>query len=204
MDSPPPHSGRSDLSNPELLLCDFLWEHTVMTRCLADEAYPLHMNVRYSHGLSLRQLHSTLERMTERGLVTVSAPFADAESSVTLTPHGGEQWSLERNPDWERFIFEQGNIADNRTTIVAANESLGRHYIGARIAAGIEIQAGPIKVRRNVSLAVLPWKTFCGVTVLRFARYPTDCRYVHWDIYSQNRTWWTTLAELSTLPENMR
>lgn len=199
MESPPQRSGRSDLSDPELLLCDFLWEHTVMTRCLADDVYPLHMNVGYSHGLPGTQLHTVLNRMMDRGIVTASSGLANADSSVTLTAFGGARWELERNPRWDCFISERGNIADNRLTVVAPNERLGRHYIGARIAADIEVQTGPIAVRRYINLNLLPWRHFKDLTVLRFARYPTGSRHPQWDVYYERRSWWTTLAELSTL-----
>lgn len=199
MESPPQRSGRSDLSDPELLLCDFLWEHTVMTRCLADDVYPLHMNVGNSHGLTGTQLHTVLNRMMDRGIVTASSGLANADSSVTLTASGGARWELERNPRWDCFISERGNIADNRLTVVAPNERLGRHYIGARIAADIEVQTGPIAVRRYINLNLLPWRHFKDLTVLRFARYPTGFRHPQWDVYYERRSWWTTLAELSTL-----
>lgn len=202
METPPQRSGRSDLSDPELLLCDFLWEHTVMTRCLSDDVYPLHMNVGYSHCLTRAQLHATLSCMVDRGIVTASAAFADADSSVTLTASGGLQWELERDPQWDCFISQRGNIADNRLTVVAPREWLGRHYIGARVAADIEVQAGAIAVRRRVNLNLLPWRHFKDLTVLRFACYPSGFGNPQWDIYHERRSWWTTLAELASFNEN--
>ncbi|MCD0459983.1 hypothetical protein [Roseiconus lacunae] len=201
MDTPPERTGLSGLSESELLLCDFLWEHTVMTRCLEDDVYPLHMNVGYSHGLTRQQLVATLTAMVERDLATVDGNLTDSNSSVTLTETGGSQWEMERNPLWDCFISQRGNIADNRMTVVAPDERLGRHYIGARIAADIEIQSGPIRVRRSVNLRLLPWRLFDGLTVLRFACYPTSLRYAHWDIYNERRIWWSTLAELKELIE---
>ncbi|WDQ17356.1 hypothetical protein [Rhodopirellula sp. P2] len=170
-----------------------------MTRCLASEVYPLHMNVGYSHGLTDSQLHATLLRMQMRGLIGISSALDDAESSVTLTPAGGEQWSLERAPVWDRFIFENGSLSGERLTVVAANESIGRRYIGSRIAAGIKVQAGPIRVRRGVSASLIPWKRFQNLVVLRLDCDPPTNRPVDWDVYESMRTWWTSLAELSTL-----
>lgn len=171
-----------------------------MTRCLASEVYPLHMNFGYSHGLTGHQLQVTLDRMKRRGLITISSEADDAESAVTLTPVGGDQWSLERAPVWDRFIFENGSLSGERFTVVAANESISRRYIGSRIAAGIEVQAGPIGVRRGVSLSLIPWKRFQNMVVLRLARERSTNRHVDWDVYESMRTWWTSLAELSKLP----
>ncbi|MCC9642292.1 hypothetical protein LOC71_08400 [Rhodopirellula sp. JC740] len=78
-------------SDAELLLCEFLWQHTVMTRGLSSEVYLFHMNVGYSHGLTGPQLHATLHRMHEREFIAISSDVDDAESSVTLTPLGREQ-----------------------------------------------------------------------------------------------------------------
>tara|TARA_A100001391_G_scaffold172053_1_gene133535 strand:+ start:1156 stop:1584 length:429 start_codon:yes stop_codon:yes gene_type:complete len=140
--------------------------------------------------------------MMDRGIVTASTAFSDADSSVTLTATGGSQWELERNPKWDSFISQRDNFADNRLTVVAPSERLGRYYIGARIAADIEIQAGPIAVRRNVNLNLLPWRHFKDLTVLRFACYPTGFGNPQWDMYYEHRSWWTTLAELASLNEN--
>lgn len=201
MDAPPERTGLSGLSDSELLLCDFLWEHTVMTRCLQDDVYPLHMNVGYSHGLTRRQLFATLAAMVERDLAIVNGNLVDNNSSVTLTEAGGLQWELERKPPWDRFVSQRGNFADNRLTVVAPDERLGRHYIGARIAADIEIQTGPIRVRRLGNLRLIPWRLFDNLTVLRFARHPTSLRHAYWDIYNDRRIWWSTLAELTDLSE---
>ena len=199
MDAPPERTGFSGLSDSELLLCDFLWEHTVLTRSREDDVYPLHMNVGYSHGLTRQQLFATLSAMVERKLVCIEGDLADNGSSVTLTEAGGSQWELEREPPWDRFISQRGNFADNRLAVFALDERIGRLYIGARIAADIEIQSGPIRVRRSVSLRLIPWRLFDNLTVLRFARHPTWLRYAHWDVYNQGRSWWSTLAELSDL-----
>ncbi|EMI24136.1 hypothetical protein RESH_05257 [Rhodopirellula europaea SH398] len=82
------------------------------------------MNVGYSHGLTDHQLQVMLDRMKRRGLIAISSEADDAESSVTLTPAGGDQWSLERAPVWDRFIFENGSLSGERLTVVAANESM--------------------------------------------------------------------------------
>ncbi|MDM4019607.1 hypothetical protein, partial [Roseiconus lacunae] len=96
-----------------------------MTRCLEDDVYPLHMNVGYSHGLTRQQLVATLTAMVERDLATVDGSLTDSNSSVTLTETGGSQWEMERNPLWDCFISQRGNVADNRMTVVAPDERLG-------------------------------------------------------------------------------
>ncbi len=204
METPPQRSGRSDLSDSELLLCDFLWKHSVRVRHLSDDVYPLHMNVRYSHGLNQTQLLTVLKRMLDRRFIAVSAHLADDQSFVTLTASGGARWELERNPRWDHFVSQRGNLADNRLTVIAPSERLGRHYIGARIASDIEVQTGPIAVRRHVDLNLIPWRRFENLTVLRFSCYPTGSKHPLWDLYDERRLWWTTLAELSTLSEKLQ
>ncbi|MCC9642291.1 hypothetical protein LOC71_08395 [Rhodopirellula sp. JC740] len=84
--------------------------------------------------------------------------------------------------------------------VLAANESIGRRYIGSRIAAGIEVQADPIRVRRGVSASLIPWKRSQNMVMLRLdCDQPTNCHF-DWDVYESMRTWWTLLAGLSRLP----
>jgi hypothetical protein len=66
MDILPRRSGVTELSDDEFLLFDLLFTVGVENAFLRQQAYPVHMNLRYTHGLDDGQLEGTVQSLQSR------------------------------------------------------------------------------------------------------------------------------------------
>src|SRR3954469_12587919 len=93
MQTPLYRSHVTDLSENELLLLDVLFSCNSSFECLSHENFKERWNCR-SHNLDDTELHSTLHRLCDRGILDT-----DRHAGVPyfrMTENGGHLWSLER------------------------------------------------------------------------------------------------------------
>ncbi len=178
------------------------------------EAYSIHMNCSYSHGLDDTALESTLSKLIRQELLTCKVGriwMAEKRKCVdgkiyTLTDAGGRLWELERCPDWHRYVISSqrllGNSSRGMIRVACVSEMVGRLCLGAMFASNLITPISRIKVRYIWNTRLQPWKTFERAAILRCQTndHVNDTKAaVLWDVYQSKRCWWRTIAELDTL-----
>ena len=68
----PKRTGRTSLSDAELLIFDLAFDGGAPYSLLTQEAYPLHMNVDYTHDLSDAELRTMLGSLVQSGLMSLT------------------------------------------------------------------------------------------------------------------------------------
>jgi hypothetical protein len=163
----PRRSGITELSDDELLLFDFLFDTGVENRFLRKESYPVHMAVRYTHGLDDCQLETTLQSLQERGLIERESridPLFDECVVNRLTPSGGRLWELERRPIWDRFCMDSGwRLSTTDPTriqflrVESPTKETCEEFLRLGLETGYLQLAGKAPQVRRLRLAGLPW-----------------------------------------------
>lgn len=210
----PKRTHATDLTDNELLLCDFLFDTSLAFHHMRIGDYSLHMNCRYSHSLDDDQLRETLASLVgRRHLKEGIGPIYNVETRdwshgprYTLTESGGDLWDREREPDWNSFVatahWELGLNSRGMMRIMCIDERIGRMCLGSMFGAGLVSPIGRIRVRAIRNIRLLPWKTFSRVYSIRCKTndsiddepVPAD-----WSVYNARRTWWRDIQELDSL-----
>jgi hypothetical protein len=202
----PRRSRATALTDDELLLLDFMFEWHVPERMLRRDVYPLHMNVDYCHGLDDHELRKTLQRLSESGLVAESP--ADDDNTWSLTPLGGKQWELERQPRWDAYCqdLQKWHRSGRRLGIVVSpNRETAERFLSVASAAGLWgfRDAAPryFCITRH---ELIPWREFPAIHVFAARTNSNDDAEVDWDFYETHRTWWRSVGELDSLSGNVK
>jgi hypothetical protein len=119
----------TDLSDDELRLLDVQFDAAVPLRCLRSGRFEETWN-QPSHDLDDAALDTTIRRMCDRGVLETEQLFD--ETFVLLTNRGGELWSDERCPVWDRYATERYNETKSGryyATVVAASESTCEDFV---------------------------------------------------------------------------
>ena len=200
----PFRTGASSLTDSELILLDVLFDVRCWFGSLRESTsratFGEVWNLRYSHGLDDDSLRETLASLCDRGLLARS-PDPSGELFV-MTSHGGEIWSSERCPDWDRFCTDRLTLTDRGLTISSV------------IATTPEIRDGflpylPIPTARTrkteiTDYELLPWRSFAKLYV-SVSIYKTcdewslashDAEMKHRALIAEKRSWWRCISEL--------
>lgn len=200
----PYRTNASSLSDSELILLDVLFDCYCEFQFLRDSIFKPQWNLSYSHGLTDSQLRQSLIALCQSGIL--STRVEDRCELFAMTPAGGEVWSSERCPDWERFCMERySTTSRNRTmmTVVAVSAAIRDDFLSFW-------PMFPSRYRTTVvsDFGLVPWKTFgrlhVGVatynephewTMAEFADY-TELVRQHQKVLDANRSWWRFIGEL--------
>lgn len=201
----PTRTGTTNLTDAELLLFDFLFQHHVRRQALERDAYQIHMNCAYSHGLNSDELDATIHSLVDRKLVLERASTDSTEPSYTLTSTGGELWERERRADWGLYVDSRQNFGGTSQAALALDEKIARQYLGGQFAFGGVVVTGAIRTKTIHRCKLLPWRVFSNVCVARVPiRRQTDHVRMDFETYDESRTWWQTVHELHTLNQRIR
>ena len=100
-------TGRTRLTDDELMLFDALFSMWVAPDSLRRQHFREFHNLPYEHGLDDTALGQTLSRLRAAGLVRRKRTRVAATGRVLiwlgLTTKGGALWTRERRPDWSRY-----------------------------------------------------------------------------------------------------
>jgi hypothetical protein len=212
----PRRTGRTSLTDDELLLFDFLFDRAAALVSLSREAYPIHMNVRYTHTLDSDALQKKVAGLLSAGWLKISYQPKQwpghrrrTMAHYRLTSAGGRLWELERQPSWKQYCTE-ARLA-TKMVISAIRLRTARAYLDAWQKCGLLFESiSRIKVVRRARRRLVPWKVFAASVELHayFAR--SDLEHTAgevtgipglrgWDCYERSRTWWRSIEELVTL-----
>ena len=197
----PRRTGITQLTDDELLLFDFMFDNRLEQRHLERDDYSFHMNVRYSHNLDSEQLREGLMRLAAQGLVV--AKTDGGITRWTLTPLGGSQWELERQPRWDAFCCgaSEKTLRSGRNAIMvlspnrATVEDFWNVGVKTRLWTMGDEQRRYWQIRNHRPIS---WRAFPAIHVLA-ARDASYADETDWDEYQANRTWWRNITELDSL-----
>lgn len=200
----PPRTGTTVLSDDELLLMDFLFRSWVGERFLRREEYPIHMNVRYTHGLDDDALSRTLRRSVDTGIFACEG--LQDERRYSLTPQGGAMWEAERKPSWSHYCqsgFRYTPSHGQRVRLFSPElDTIERFLSIAEQTSYYNDLPRRRRHRELSSYSLLPWKIFptVHVVLLSLPKQPwpptTD-----WKRMEEGRTWWGHVSELVALQQ---
>jgi hypothetical protein len=101
----PYRTGTTWLTDDQLVLLDVLFNGGTWLRLLGREHFLEQWNLGYAHGLDDATLECNIRWLWEHGVVERER---DGEHTwFRMTPDGGDLWSRERRPVWERYCMER-------------------------------------------------------------------------------------------------
>jgi len=198
---------KTDLSDDELIICDFLWpnELRIPEKLLLREIFPEIANIPYSHSISDENLGRFLDSMVAREIlnsetVLMATRRAEAPSLQRvfgLTHKGGTEWEKERAPDWSTFVNDIVSLDDETNLVLSLSESLGRSYIDTCLESGIWRLAGDIEHVVAPLASLVPWKSFNSVHQFKVPIMQSDgTERMDFSVYHARRAWWGDTKEL--------
>jgi hypothetical protein len=200
----PYRTGATWLSDDELVLLDAMFRNGAARWHLSRENYLIQFNFGYTYSLGDDALDEALWRLTSRRVLK-------PEPSVPLvyyrmTPHGGDLWSLERCPVWERFVT--GRHTETRPgrgwqAVVAGSAKVRDHFLTLW-------SDCPVRTR-TATLADIPiagWRSFpvghYGAVVYEEPRDLPPEQFMAWlhshrrheERVERERSWWWDVRDL--------
>lgn len=201
----PYRTNASSLTDGELILLDVLFNAGCGFQQLRDCVFKPQWNLTYSHGLSDLQLLETLKSLVHRAIL--KSFTVDQREVFEMTPKGGEIWSLERCPDWDRYCRERySTTSRDRTmmTVIAVSARIRDSFL--------DYCPIPPARRRTTTISdfgLLPWRSFeklhVGIATYVEQREwsspdefdKSHKRYKrHQDVIDTKRSWWRFVGEL--------
>lgn len=202
----PLRTGATDLSQDELFLLDALFDGGAPICLLRRECFGTHW-LSHPHDLDDSQLYAKLHAMCVQGLLkTVATSLGDG---IVMTELGGELWSRERCPVWDRYLI------DGYREIVSGKPSVSIVATTMAIADDMLRLGGPcgdwtldtarvrrFKIRNH---QLIPWRSFTDLYVLIAVNYVESSSFDFPDPAAyrqrlgecdQRRTWWRSVREL--------
>ncbi|NOY41488.1 MAG: hypothetical protein GXP26_06595 [Planctomycetes bacterium] len=229
MENLPRRTGATELTDDELLLFDFFFDKPAAAHLVRRGQYPIHMNVRYSHGLDDQQLQKTLSDLCQRQLITRESDpeYFDGDWMYGLSPAGGALWEIERRPIWARYCEVNSKpLRPNDwngyqlLTVLSPSLKTAQAFLEAALATGDTVaKESPPKSRyqliRNPRLCAY-WKEFSEVHAILLKVLPDyismdrregeefdveqwRCCVAARERLEACRTWWRGIDELDSL-----
>ena len=186
------------------MLFDGLFDVWDTLESLLRENYSTWHNLPYSHGLDAPALRHTLQGFLDRGLIQCRTEDRSGREMTwfALTERGGDLWTLERQPVWQRYCVDSCWPAETggdawllsvRSPVVQT----ARAFLNAAVRCRLyEVDLKQVTVERKPAQALIPWKTFDVVYELRAPVSSPAGGQVDWGLYEKERTWWRNLNEL--------
>jgi hypothetical protein len=108
---------RTGLADEQLILLDVLFDVGASFELLREEGFQEQWNLVYSHGLDDRSLRSHLRWLSEHGALEIGSH--SGRPLYRMTPAGGELWSQERCPVWERYCLDRYKTTSKGRTLMS-------------------------------------------------------------------------------------
>jgi hypothetical protein len=131
MSDQPYRTGTTSLTSDQLVLLDALFDKNMSPRLLSKDGFLLQFNLGYAHSLEDAALERSIESMCEDGILERFSSHLGIES-IRVTRRGGELWSQERCPVWDRYCMDSyRDTLRGRTmmTVVAVSVEVRDHFL---------------------------------------------------------------------------
>jgi hypothetical protein len=101
MTRPPYRTGRTNLTDADLIILDAMFSGGALFRNIRRADYAEQQNTPYTHNLSDQKLRVRLEQLCQRQVIEQATH--EIGTWHRLTAEGGALWSAERMPIWDRY-----------------------------------------------------------------------------------------------------
>jgi len=197
MKNRPYRTGRTWLSDDQLVLLDVMFDCGVCIEALRRDTFQQDFNLQYGHGLDDAALTCNLRWLCEHGVLST-----ERRRVFHMTPAGGKLWSEERCPVWERYcdISNRPTHRDRKLMRVLAQTASVRDHALTLLA--------PRRAHRRVTVvdaALPPWRAraqfHVGIALYEEPRRWTPAEYHVWAAEKQERqavlereqSWWSNV-----------
>jgi hypothetical protein len=196
MSSLPFRTRTTSLSDGELILLDVLFDSGSTYRLLRRSRWHGQFNLSYDHGFDDAELRHRLRSLCDQGILEWER--SHNQYCFRMTPLGGDLWSQERCPVWNRYCCERYR-----------EDSRGRTHMLV-LAASPEIRDDFLNIwpmsparRRTATFedsGLIYWRPFAKIYAgVAFYLEDDDRRrrlHEHWKDIEPRRTWWRFVKEL--------
>ena len=200
-------TGRTTLTGDELILFDALFDVWDTLESLFPQVFRSSRNLPYSHRLDEAGVRAVVEGLLQRGLIQqrIERGVSRDATWLTLTAAGGNLWTLERQPIWERYCEDTSwpdEASDGHWLLSVNSPSLetARGFLGTAAGCGlykIESAEEPTTIQPMDNL--IPWRRFEAIHELRVSISSPGHTPVDWDRYRRERFWWRDVQELASI-----
>jgi hypothetical protein len=200
----PFRTGRTWLTDDQLILLDAMFARGTFFRLLCREGYFEQWNLGYAHRLDEAELRLNLRWLCEHGVL--GSEVSGNQTVFHLTPAGGDLWSQERCPVWDRYCTECYRTTSRGKTMMTV------YAVSSRVRDEFLALWPPAPARRRTSTIVdrglIGWRpfsqVFVGVATYQEQRECTPAEYAEWArryhqhqvVLENQRTWWRCVPEL--------
>ena len=198
------------LTESDLIILDVLFNTSCELRFLRDSVFKKQWNLSYSHNLGDVALEDTIASLCQRGIL-VSEIDSD-RTLYKLTVGGGDLWSAERCPVWERYCTERYKTTIRQRTmmtVIAVSASVRDEFLDY-----FPMYTARRKASTISDFGLVPWHTF-GTLYIGVATY-SEPRRISMDeiddyfercknqitILNANRSCWRMVSELQRFIES--
>ncbi len=218
MNKLPKRSQKTNLSDDELIILDFLaMKIPVDIHILLRENYPVHMNCDYTHNISDDNIEKKMSDLTLRGLILQEiddifiqhpdikkgkdAVYRTKGIYYRLTEKGGVLWEFERCPIWKKYCsivetYTEPN-GDSCVEIRCIDKELGLYLAKVATECGLyTFNFNKIELIKIEPCDFIYWKKFDQVWAWKVLNYELNSSSKDWKLYENKRTWWINLYEL--------
>ena len=105
------------LTDADLILLDVLFDGGATFCCLRHESFRRQWNVAYSHNLADTELRRRLEWLCEHCVLQTECH--EGREFFHMRETGGELWSQERCPSWDRYCTERYKTTSRGRTLMS-------------------------------------------------------------------------------------
>lgn len=215
-------TGKTELTNDELILFDVIFDGSCPVNSLRKEKFADWFNTK-PHTLSDKQLKETLTKLNQKKLVrfienqdslekVTSRQFRKIKATfVELTSKGGRLWEKEREPIWGKYCegWMYSPFKDeNKMLMEVVSPSL--QTLNTFLKASKDIGFNGLTEDHEITFVVEKRKFIVGIRWKRFEELHTatitgvydENTLVDWDKYYENLDWWGNIHELNLIKEN--
>lgn len=210
MHNRPYRTGKTWLTDDQLILLDVLFDKSTSLRLLRRESFMEQWNLEYTHALDDAALECNIRWLCEHGILE---PEHDGgRTRLQMTRDGGELWSQERCPVWERYCIER------YTTTARGRTLMSVMAVSAKVRDDFLDMWPQYPARRRTAVItdrpLIEWHPFAriyvGVATYKEPRQWAPAEYTiwaeqhrqHWAMLERERSWWRCVPELQRFVQN--
>lgn len=200
----PYRTGATWLTDDQLVVLDVLFDLGAEFRLLRREQFEVQWNLGYVHALDDAALTCNLRWLCEH---SVLEPERDGDRTwFRMTRSGGELWSRERCPVWERYCIERYTTTTRgrmQMSVMAVSAEVRDHFLALWPAYPARRKTAVIADRPLIEWHPFP-RVYVGVAIYEERHQWTPAEYAvwaerrreHWDRLERERSWWRCVPEL--------
>jgi hypothetical protein len=205
MHNRPYRTGETWLSDDQLVLLDALFKgYKTAVRLLRRSSFNAQWALGYAHELDDTALKSNIRLLCEHGVLAIKHDCD--ETRLQITCEGGELWSRERCPVWERYCTDRYKTTLRGRTLMsvrAISPQMRDEFLDlcpqrpARCKTAVLGSCTLIHWRpaTPIYVGVATYEEPCEWTPEEFTEWAEQERQ-HLTTVEQNRSWWRTIREL--------